>query len=92
MDFQTLVGPHLENCSAVTHPVYEKEGTKMATGLRKVESSAYGPTSIWGSNPVLPEWSRTNVLSFARINVIPVNLCTSVQEFKHKYKILLLKK
>ena len=29
-----------------------------------------GQHPFGGSNPVLPEWSRTNVLSFARINVI----------------------
>ena len=29
---------------------------------------------FWGSNAVLPEWSRTNVLSFARINVISARI------------------
>ena len=29
---------------------------------------------LGGSNPVLPEWSQTNVLSFARINVISARI------------------
>ena len=33
-----------------------------------------GQHQIGGSNPVLPEWSRTNVLSFARINVISARI------------------
>ena len=33
-----------------------------------------GQHPFGGSNPVLPEWSRTNILSFARINVIPARI------------------
>ena len=33
-----------------------------------------GQHPFGGSNPVLPEWSRTNVLSFARINVISARI------------------
>ena len=67
--FKMAVPPSLDAKSAIFTPALQRN----AHNYRPRDTTIHrrtGQHPFGGSNPVFPEWSRTNVLSFARINVI----------------------